>query len=89
MTTGDHALNGYDHARARGFINHDQMHAYHDAGLVTPLSRMITDHVRFADRWWIADRNGWHLITDDVLIHMLDTQVKWVEGNVYLGGRVD
>lgn len=84
--TGTRVLNGADPSLAKGFINHEQMRIHQESGAVTPLSRDITDHVRFNGRWWIGDRNGWHLITDQQLADLLDTQRRWVEADVYLGG---
>ncbi|MFI6785052.1 hypothetical protein [Micromonospora sp. NPDC050276] len=82
MNTPDSTIND----TTDGFISHANMRELHGQGLATPLSRLITDHVRYDNRWWIADRDGWHLIVDGVLNGMLDTQRKWVDGNVYLGG---
>lgn len=93
MTTAEPTLTGNpvhdatERSRTRRFINHEQMRAHHENGLVTPLSRDITDHVQYNGHWWMADRNGWHLIDDDDLTQLLDTQRKWVEADVYLGGR--
>ncbi|MEU7925170.1 hypothetical protein [Micromonospora sp. NPDC049107] len=58
------------------------MRELHGQGLATPLSRLITDHVRYDNRWWIADRDGWHLIVDDVLNGMRGCLANGVSGDL-------
>lgn len=67
------------------FISHSRMADLRDEGVATPLSRYIDDHTRYDGQWWIADRDGWHLVTDAALHEMLDVQSKWARGNIYVG----
>ncbi|HCT79586.1 MAG TPA: hypothetical protein DGG94_22050 [Micromonosporaceae bacterium] len=70
---------------AESFVSYERMRALHARGLATPLSRFITDHVQYQDRWWIAERGGWHLVIDGALNIMLNTHNTLVDVNAYLG----
>jgi hypothetical protein len=69
------------------FLSHAQMQAYQERGLVSPLSRLITDFVTYDGKWWIADREGWTLIEDEQLIGKLNNHNTWARGGLYLGGQ--
>jgi hypothetical protein len=73
MTASDRALG----EGAEGFIGHERMRELHAQGLAVPLSRFITDHVRYQERWWIAERGGWHLVADGELDDLLNKQSTW------------
>lgn len=70
-----------------GFLTHQQMREHLTEGRAVPLSRLITDHAHYNGTWWLADRAGWHQITDDILTTKLNNLNNWVDGNLYLGGR--
>jgi hypothetical protein len=69
------------------FISHARMEEYGQLGLATPLSRIITDFIKYGDRWWITDPHGWHLIDDQHLIIKLNNHATWADGGLYLGGH--
>jgi hypothetical protein len=76
-----------DSSDDRLFVSHGHMREHLAAGRAVPLSRLITDQVRYDGSWWLADQEGWHPVTDDVLAAKLDNFHAWADGNLYLGGR--
>jgi hypothetical protein len=70
-------------ADARTVLSHAEMRELQTSGLAMALSRHVTDVVRYDDRWWIADRLGWTLVTEQRLIATLDRQSTWTCGGLY------
>ena len=69
---------------AAGFVSYERMRELHAQGLATTLSRFITDHVRYKHRWWIAERDSWHPVTDEGLICRLNAQHTLIDAHAYL-----
>jgi hypothetical protein len=86
MTAPNHRTSTAD-STEDGFLSHQQMREHLAEGRAVPLSRLITDHAHYNNTWWLADRAGWHQITDDILIAKLNNLSNWVDGNLYLGGH--
>jgi len=68
------------------FLSHAQMREHQEADQAEPLSRVITDFVKYDGHWWIADRQGWHLVDDAYLIAKLDNHASWAGGSLYASG---
>jgi hypothetical protein len=46
------------------------------AGEATPLSRTVTDIVRFQSSWWLFDRDGWVPVDSQQLSERLDAAAR-------------
>jgi hypothetical protein len=60
-------------------VSHEQMRDAQRAGHAVPLSKLITDIVRYRDHWWIGSAAGWILVDDPLLIQKLDDHRAWTE----------
>jgi len=60
-------------------VSHEQMREAQQQGHAVPLSKLITDIVRYGDRWWIGSAVGWILVDDPLLIQKLDAHRAWTE----------
>lgn len=86
MTAVDPVASASEQPEAQqDFISDMQEHR--QQGLAVPLSRIITEFIKYDERWWIADRSGWHVVDDQRLVAKLDNHQSWTEGGLYLGGR--
>lgn len=68
-------------------LSHTEVVAAVKAGHAKPLSKLITDFVKYGDHWWILYKNGWILIDHSGLHSALEKQAAEVrETGTYLGG---
>jgi hypothetical protein len=63
-------------------IGYDEIIAAYQTGAAAPLSRFITDIVRYRDHWWIAHTTTWLLITDAPTIGRLDRHTEWADAKL-------
>lgn len=60
-------------------VSHEQMRDAQEEGLAVPLSKLITDIVRYRDQWWIGSAVGWIVVDDPLLIQKLDAHRAWTD----------
>ncbi|GAA2522487.1 hypothetical protein [Pilimelia columellifera] len=63
-------------------LSHPQMRDAIQGGDARTLSKIVTDFVRYRDKWWITHPDGWIRIDDQQLIARLDRHTLWTNAHI-------